>query len=596
MTLTTLAAPVRAFAPDRFGCSCCAPVLQDLTLLSVTQVAAAARPEAWKKLGPAPAAQSGTFILTGASVLTLDAAFSTVEALAVRDGRVLAVGSLDEVRAEAGEDAEVIEAAGRAILPGFVEPHMHFFTIAVMSRWANVGAIACPDADAVIDRISDLAAEAGPDRWIVARQFDPSLQAGADQITRHTLDQVAPRHPVFIFKASLHIGYCNSRALEIAGLTAETPDPPGSAFVRDEDGRPNGVLKGQPAIMAVLAHTLSSLAIDDVPEACLQVCAKANQVGVTTVCDQGAGLSLGRAEVGAFHSFAASGHMTARLRYSLSGAMADRWDEMDVKPGQGDEMARATGWKIVSDGSNQGRSGLQREPYLGGTDRGLAYVAPDDLKAAVIRRSLEGWQVVVHANGDQAIDNTLDAMEAARAAGASPDLRFRIEHCSILHDDQIRRIAALGASPSFLIGHVHYWGKAFRDEIFGPLKADLLGRAASCGKAGIRWTLHSDEPVTDMDPLRLMDNAVNRSLWKEPGGVLNPAERVSVEQAIVSLTRDAAWQCHSEHEIGSLEPGKFADFVVLDRSPLEIDPADLRSLKVLETWVAGRCVYRREAT
>ena len=123
----------------------------------------------------------------------------------------------------------------------------------------------------------------------------------------------------------------------------------------------------------------------------------------------------------------------------------------------------------------------------------------------------------------------------------------------------------------------------------------MLGRAASCGKAGIRWTLHSDEPVTEMDPLRLMDNAVNRSLWKEPGGVLNPAERVSVEQAIVSLTRDAAWQCHSEHEIGSLEPGKFADFVVLDRSPLDIEPSDLRSLKVLETWVAGRCVYRREA-
>jgi predicted amidohydrolase YtcJ len=138
---------------------------------------------------------------------------------------------------------------------------------------------------------------------------------------------------------------------------------------------------------------------------------------------------------------------------------------------------------------------------------------------------------------------------------------------------------------------VHYWGKAFRDEVFGPEKALLLGRAQSCTEAGIRWTVHSDEPVSDMGPLRLMDNVVNRTMWKEPGSVLNPAERVSVEQAIISLTRDAAWQCHSEHEIGTLEVGKFADFVVLDKDPRAAPPAEIGKLKVLETWVDGRRVY-----
>ena len=175
--------------------------------------------------------------------------------------------------------------------------------------------------------------------------------------------------------------------------------------------------------------------------------------------------------------------------------------------------------------------------------------------------------------------------------GAPRDRRYRIEHCSILHDEQIDRIAALGLSPSFLIGHVHYWGKAFRDEIFGPEKSRLLGRAASCGRKGIRWTLHSDEPVSEMGPFRLIDNAVNRSLWKEPGSVLNADERVSVEDAIVALTRDAAWQCHSEHEIGTLEPGKFADFVVLDRDPRQVPTGDIRDIRVLETWVGGRKVF-----
>ena len=131
----------------------------------------------------------------------------------------------------------------------------------------------------------------------------------------------------------------------------------------------------------------------------------------------------------------------------------------------------------------------------------------------------------------------------------------------------------------------------YRDEIFGPEKANLLCRAGSCGKAGIRWTVHSDDTVTEMGPMRLIDNAVNRTLWREPGGVLNPAERVSVEQAIIALTRDAAWQCHSEHEIGTLEVGKFADFVVLDRDPLAIPPEEVGAIQVLETWVGGLQVY-----
>lgn len=574
------------------GCPCCAPILGDIARLSLPYMAAASGERAWQGLGPRPATPVGTRVLVNARVLTVDAAFSTAEALAHRDGRIIAVGTRAEVMAQAGEDAQIIDCGGRTVLPGFIEPHMHFFAIAILGRYPDVGPTACADAEAVIARIGALAAAAPAGDWIVARQFDPSLQPGAERITRHTLDQVAPDRPVFLFNASLHIGYCNSRALEIAGITAGTPDPPGAAYARDPDGRPNGVLQGQVPMFTVLGHNLSAMALDDVPEACRRVCDKANRVGVTTFCDQASGGFQGRREMAAFHAFAASGHMTARLRYSLIQAGHAAWDEQGLSPGDGDAMARATGWKIVSDGSNQGRTGLQREPYFDGVGgSGIAYVEAGALREIVVKRALQGWQVTVHANGDLAIDRALDAFEAAYAAGASHDLRFRIEHCSVLHDEQIARIAALGVSPSFLIGHVHYWGKAFRDEIFGPDKADLLCRAGSCGKAGVRWTMHSDDTVTEMDPLRLIDNAVNRSLWREPGGVLNPAERVSVEQAIIALTRDAAWQCHSEHEIGTLEAGKFADFVVLDRDPLAIAPEDVGSVRVLETWVGGRQVY-----
>jgi len=578
--------------PDIFGCPCCAPMVGELGLLSLPYFAAASNPLSWSAdaLGPPPQ-PVGLTIFANATVMTVDADFSIADAIAIDGDKIVAVGSLEEVKAQVDEAADIVDAGGKTILPGFIEPHMHFFMIAVLSKFEDVGAVACPTVDDVITRVSELAADAKGDDWIIGRQFDPSLQEGPDFITKDMLDPVTGDRPCILFNASLHIAYCNSAALEVAGLTAETPDPEGAAFGRNADGSLNGVCQGGPAFGKVLAHNLSAMMLDDVPASCQYVCGRANEVGITTMCDQGAGSFQGAGELTAFHAFSESGRMTARLRYSLFDSWADGRDDETVEYGHGNSYARATGWKIVSDGSNQGRTGLQRDPYFGREDNGLAYVAPDLLKDKVTKRALEGWQVVVHANGDQAIDNTIAAYEAAYAAGAPRDMRYRIEHCSVLHDDQIEKIAELGLSPSFLIGHIHYWGKAFRDEIFGPEKASLLGRARSCEDAGIPWTVHSDEPVSEMGPLRCIENAVSRRMWKEPESALNPDEKVTVEEAIVCLTRTAAWQCHSEHEVGSLEVGKYADFVILDQDPRDVPETEISKIRVLETWSGGRQVY-----
>ncbi len=557
-------------------------------------MAAATNAAAWRndRLGVPPVAVANT-IFANATVITADAGFSVAEALAVHDGKIVAVGTLDDVRAAMPDDATVVDARGKTILPGFIEPHMHFFMIAMLAGLEDVGAIACPTVDAVVERVGKLALAAKPGEWVMARQFDPSLQDGPDALTCDLLDPATGDVPCVVFNASLHIAYANSAALKIAGLDENTPDPEGAAFGRNADGSLNGVCQGGAAFSQVVSHNMTAMALDDVPAACKAVCEKANSVGITTFCDQGAGSFQGRGEIDTFKAFARSGHMTTRLRYSLFGAVAHLWDQPDftVTFGDGDEYARATGWKFVSDGSNQGRTGLQREPYLGRDFNGLAYVEAQELKEQVTRRALEGWQVVVHANGDKAIDNALDAFEAAYAAGAPRDMRYRIEHCSVLHDEQIKRMAELGLSPSFLIGHVHYWGKAFRDEIFGAEKSDLLGRARSCDDAGIPWTMHSDEPVTEMGPLRCIENAVTRRMWQEPESVLNPDERVSVEDAIVALTRTAAWQCHSDHEVGTLEVGKFADFVILEKDPRMVPEDEISAIRVLETWTGGRRVF-----
>jgi hypothetical protein len=198
----------------------------------------------------------------------------------------------------------------------------------------------------------------------------------------------------------------------------------------------------------------------------------------------------------------------------------------------------------------------------------------------------------MHGNGDAAIDSILDAVQAAAESGVDvKKLRCRIEHCSILHDEQIARIRDLGIGPSFLINHVHYWGHAMRDDVFGQEKVELLDRCAAVENAGIKWTMHSDAPVSPLGTLHKIRVAVARDLWKEPDTVLAPQERVSVEAAIRAVTSNAAWQCHSEHEIGSLEPGKLADFVVLDDDPRRVEPTAISNIGVSETWMDGEKVF-----
>jgi len=575
---------------DVSPCACCSPVFADLVKYMDVCDAEMADPAFWRARNRCADQPVRTAILTNAKILTVDDEFSEATSMAIKDGKIIAVGDEAEVREAVDEGSEVIDCEGKIVLPGFIEPHMHFFPIASIGRFENVGPFRFSDVESAIGRLKEMADSAEEDEWVMGRQFDPSLQDGPDLLTRQMLDEVSLTNPVFVYNASLHFAYCNSKALEIAGITKDTPDEPSSPYGRDDDGMPNGVLAGGIAISSVVKHNQMQKSFD-LAESCLDVCSHANAVGVTTFCDQATGMVQGIRELDIYKALAESGSMTARLRYSVSYMLQDRWDEIGVKYGDGDEIIRAVGWKIVSDGSNQGFSGLQRESYLHREDKGIAYVEASKLKEMVLDRAEKGWPLVIHANGDQAIDNTLDAYEAAFDAGLLKNTPCRIEHCSILHDEQIDRIAKMGLSPSFLIGHVYYWGQAMRDKVFGESKAALLDRTAACEEKGITWTLHSDEPVTEMGPLRCIENAVSRIMWKEPENQLAPEECISVEAAIRSMTRDAAWQCHSDHEVGTLEAGKFADFVILDKDPREVPVTEISKIKVLETWMGGKQVY-----
>jgi predicted amidohydrolase YtcJ len=545
-----------------------------------------------------PASHTGsssqTYVFRNGVVLPVDQGFSEHSALAIRDGRVLVVGTNDEVLAKAGRGATEIDLEGRVVLPGFIEPHMHFALMAGLGHLEDIGPFSQPTFEDAIGALARIREEAGPEDWVMGRQFDPILLEPPRDLTTHDLDPVVPDRPVFVLNASGHIAYVNSRALELAGIMRDAEDPPGGKYGRYEDGSPNGVLYGTAAHTAVLLRNeqIAKRMETGFVGAGREVGEQAVALGITTLCDQATGALAGPAELDSYRAMYDGGLMKARIRaYAYSEQPG--WDEAGVEFGHGDALMRVVGWKVVTDGSNQGFTGRQREPYFTRDTIGIYYVEPDALRKMSIDRGKRGWPLSLHGNGDAAIDSILDAVEAARDAGVDVTaLRCRIEHCSILHDKQIGRIQGLGMVPSFLINHVHYWGHVMRDEVFGPEKVQLLDRCKAAEDAGLNWVMHTDAPVSPLGSLHKIRVAVARDLWKEPDTTLAPHERVSVEAAIRSVTRNAAWACHSENEIGSLEPGKLADMVILEQDPRRVEATAISDIPISETWMNGGRVFQ----
>ncbi len=565
-----------------------APSLRRRTLLSGAVAAAGALPVLGRAQGAA------TTVFTGGTILTVDRQFSQAEAIAIRGNQIVAVGRDAEVRAAAGAGAKVVDLRGRVMLPGFVEPHAHVVAGAVVDSLMDfVGMTRFATTAQVLEHLKAKARTTPPGQWILGRNFDPALQAGPSSIGFAELDAVSKDHPVFVLNASGHLAYANRAAFAAAGIPDDVANPPGAEFVRDAGGRLTGAMKNNLAFGKVLFANPAVKNADPV-KALIGLLGKWGRLGLTTASELALGsLSQSPADWQVVVAAAQSGQLQARIRaYPFYTLGLDAWDRAGVKPGDGNALARIAGYKLVTDGSNQGFTGLQREPYLNSTDRGLAYMSIDELKAQAVDRARRGWQLAIHANGDAGIDNALAALQAVADAGVDMRrLRARIEHCSMLHDEQIATMKALHASASFLIGHVHFWGVAMRDRVFGMPRALRLVRARSVENAGVGFSLHSDFMVTDPHPLHMIQMAVTRRTWQEPDFVLAPAERVSVESAIRAVTAEAAWQLGSEHEVGSLEAGKLADFVILERDPRRVDPERIRDIAVLETWMDGRQVY-----
>ena len=374
------------------------------------------------------------------------------------------------------------------MLPGFIDPHAHVLSFApVHFLTENIGITNFTTTDEALAHLKKVAAERAEGEWILGSGWDPSIQDGVSELTFEELNAISTEHPVFVMNTSGHLAYVNEKAYEVAGITEDVVNLPGTEFSRDENGKLNGVIKNNVAYLKVWLANPAAQSLD-MTEALISLLNDFNKYGVTTTSE----FALGGATQSAAEAdllFAASERddFSARVMAYPLYTLSEKWDEAGTKMYDGNDLAKIVGFKFIADGSNQGYTGLQRDPYFNpehAREHDIAYMSLEQLKEMAEYRAGQGWHMSLHGNGDAGIDNILDAMEYLKEQGYDlSKIRPRIEHCSILHDDQIERMKDLGVSASFLIGHVHYWGTAMRDDVFGPVKAMLLDRSASVEKA-----------------------------------------------------------------------------------------------------------------
>jgi len=530
---------------------------------------------AWRQSQP-------QLVLLNANILTMDAAQPRAQAVAIADGRFLAVGSNEEVNALATSGAKKVDLTGRTVVPGFIDAHTH----PCYAGLRHLRQIDC-DLRSITDIQSAIrrrAAQTPSGQWVIGFKYDDTKTREGRLLTRQDLDAASPNHPVRILHRGGHTAYVNSLGFKLAGVSEQTPDPPGGRFDRDPESRQLNGRVSENANEVFEKLIPSDYTREDYRQAVKIISGMMARSGVTSVHDaQGSPDDLR-----AYQDAHEAGDLSVRVYCFIDSPHFDRMLAAGVRTGLGSEWVRVGALKLTCDGSISERTARLSEPYIGRpNDYGILVMEEPELYAYVRKAHEAGWQVGVHANGDVAIDQTLRVYERVLKELPRHDPRFRLEHCTVINDSLVQRIRALGAIPNPFSTYVYYHGEKMRE--YGPERLDRMFAVRSFLDAGIRVTQTSDYPPGPFEPMMALRSMVTRIDSKgNPWGL---KQRVSVEEALRVGTIHGSYASFEEKTKGSIEPGKLADLVVLGRDPLREDPMGLIDIPVERTMVGGRWVY-----
>ena len=512
----------------------------------------------------------------------------TVSHLAIFGGRVLATGGA-ELDGLIGPKTRVIELDGRFAAPGLYDAHLHLLPLGLAMAELDLRQTAAPTLDALLDRVRREAERRPADTWILGYGYDHAKLDVARHPTRRELDAVAPAHPVYLARTCGHLAVCNSRALELAGITATTPSPPGG-LIEVADGALTGLLAetGRDAVRAIMPE----VGEDDLVAAIERAGAHCAALGITSVMDAAVGMRAGFAEIAAYHRAKREGRLAVRTDLCLLGGehgIVERCHQAGLVTGTGDDDLRIGPVKIFTDGSAGGGTAAMREAYLGG-GHGLLTLEDRVLEAWVRDYHDRGYQLALHAIGDAAIEQVLNAYEKALAATPRPDPRHRVEHCGFSDDQQIRRLADLGVQPVPQPVFLYDFGDLYV-EMVGEARAAAAYPMRRWTSAGLYPAASTDCPVSDCDPFANLYTM--RTRRTDRGTVLGGQEALTAEEALAAYTYNGAYVGRAEHTKGRLEPGQLADLAVFDTDLLEAEPEAVRAARCELTLKGGAATFDR---
>jgi predicted amidohydrolase YtcJ len=533
-------------------------------------------------------------IFSARKIITMNPSRPEATHVAVRDGRILGAGSLEELSGW-GPYALDTRFADKVLMPGLVEGHAHLMAGALW-RYTYCGYfdLCDPDGlnwsggktlDAIVARLAASAAKQ-PESPLLGWGFDP-IYFGAQRVTRQDLDRVSAQRPVGLFHASAHILNVNTVALERAGYLRAGINHPGIPL--GADGLPTGELKGPDAMMAVFQHVGLDRSFLSGDEFGIRAFARlAIRAGVTTSTDLAA--TLLDPEVEALLRITGEADYPVRLvplLRMLGGTPSATVERAAALAERSSERLRLGRIKVVADGSIQGFSARMRWPgYYNGAPNGLWYTAPEMIRECFTLALKRGVQVHTHTNGDEATELALDCLAQALSDVPTRDHRFTLQHCQLADAAQFRRMRAQGMCVNLFANHHFYWGDQHYATTVGPERAERMNACATALRNEVPFAIHSDAPITPLAPLFTAWCAVNRQTAS--GRVLGEHERISVAQALYAITVGAAYTLKLDHEIGSIECGKRADFCVLATDPLAVAPEALKDVGVWGTVMGGR--------
>lgn len=537
-------------------------------------------------------------IYHGGIIITVNELQPEAQAVAIQDGKIIAVGYEDEVIKLKGPHTRLVNLQGKTMLPGFIDPHGHVFNTGIQALSANL----LPRPDGGVNSVAELQdalrdwAKAndritGEYRWIIGFGYDDAQLKEQRHPTKEELDAVSTELPIVIVHQSGHLATMNSKALELSGITADTQAPPGGVIRRKADSNePNGVLE-ETAFFDPVFKLLGKLDANANQTLFLAGVNLYKSFGYTTAQE-------GRAAVESTKTMQAVAE-AGKLDIDVAVYPDIAVDTSIIEPTPHyTKHFRIAGAKLTLDGSPQGKTAWLTEPYYKAPEgqtadyKGYAQFKDEQVQDYVELAMQKNWQLLTHVNGDAAIDQYLNVMRHAEDKLGMADRRFVAIHAQTAREDQVQAFKDLGIIPSFFPMHTFYWGDWHRDSVLGPERAESISPTGWALARDMIFTSHHDAPVAMPDAMRVIASTVNRV--SRSGKVIGPQHRTTVLTAIKAHTLWAAYQYFEEKEKGSIEVGKLADFVVLSQNPLTIDPQNLDQIKVLETIKQGRSVFKRQ--